>query len=239
LSQLTFAWLTPLLAAGYTRPLEKEDLWTLPDKKRAKSAAAQFAFEYERVRHRSQLKREAATAKQQATSDVESNNVSPDTVDAGREPSPWDLLRALYAINRARFWAGGLLKLIADATSISAPLLTAKFIQYLSDAYLAARLPDVVAPPLYYGIGIAIATALVQCTLPAHSLCTTLTFHIPTVASTIIGTQSTRILVNTSIISSSSVNFHTTGARSSLLMRHSAQCQPFQKVAPTFASRTC
>lgn len=33
LSKLTFEWLTPLLSVGFTRPLQKEDLWQLPDDK--------------------------------------------------------------------------------------------------------------------------------------------------------------------------------------------------------------
>ncbi|KAH7104651.1 ATP-dependent bile acid permease [Auriculariales sp. MPI-PUGE-AT-0066] len=187
-SQLTFGWISPLLTVGYTRPIEKDDLWSLPESKNASPAADSFAFTYERIRLRAQLKQEAVLAKKKANTDVE-GNTSEAPASSEDNASPGVLFRALFVLNFWRWLFGGILKLISGALSVSSPLLTKVFITYLQDAYINAHMPSSgPKPSLLYGAGLAVALASMQ------------------FLSTVIGTQAERLLLNTQIMTMSALN---------------------------------
>ncbi|KZW01954.1 multidrug resistance-associated ABC transporter [Exidia glandulosa HHB12029] len=161
-SHLTFGWITPVLKVGYSRTLEKDDLWQLDEKRRASHVADELAFAYDRARHRSQLKRESKMSKDQQLAAVE-GAIEPDT-KALDSSNQFDLLRALHSVYFWQFWASGFLSLLADGVMISSPLLTKEFLSYLTAAYMDAHYPgSVPSPPsLQYGMGLAAALAGAQ-----------------------------------------------------------------------------
>ncbi|EJD55530.1 ATP-dependent bile acid permease [Auricularia subglabra TFB-10046 SS5] len=187
-SRLTFGWISPLLWVGFSRPLEKDDLWELPEWKRAHRVADAFAFEYERARHRSQLKREVKAAKNAVQAAQAGDPKS------GANATEWshqlDLLRALHSRYFWSFWGVGILQLVADALTVSAPLLTEKFLSYLTSAYLDANYPGSVPPPrpVEYGLTLAASLALVQ------------------FVTTVIRTQTAQISLNMTMSASAALN---------------------------------
>lgn len=187
-SRVTFGWISPLLRVGFSRPLDKDDLWELPEPKRARRVADAFAFEYDRARLRSHLKREAkiSTSAEQV--------VETDEPKSGKNATEWsdqlDLLRALHSKYFWSFWGIGILQLLADALAVSAPLLTEKFLTYLTAAYLDAKYPGSVdqPPPVEYGLALAASLAFVQFVM------------------TVIRTQEAQIALNMTMSASAALN---------------------------------
>lgn len=138
-------------------------MWQLDEKKRARHVADELAFEYERARHRSQLKREAKADKT-TSSAAEEGAAKPDAAALLRA-NELDLIRALHTCYFWRFWTAGFLSLLAEGISISSPLLTKEFLSYLTSVYLDAHSPGLVPPPppIQYGLELAAALAGVQC----------------------------------------------------------------------------
>lgn len=54
LSKITFQWVNSIMTTGYQRPLEKEDLYTLPDWRLSRNLTAKFQQHWKR-----QLKRKS------------------------------------------------------------------------------------------------------------------------------------------------------------------------------------
>lgn len=98
LSLLFFQWLAPLLRTGYTRPLQADDLYTLPANRQATAHAdlleRSWAARLAQNRHRRK-------------------SLSNTTI----------LALALNDVCLRRFWFGGLFKLLGDLTQMLAPLL--------------------------------------------------------------------------------------------------------------------
>lgn len=119
LSILWFQWLSPVLRTGYTRPLQVDDLYDMPD-------------------HR-QVEDHANKLEKCWTARLEKNrNISP---ESGRWKPFWMKRRsdttvltlALNDVCFRWFWLGGLLKLVGDLTQIVSPVLIRFLISNLSD----------------------------------------------------------------------------------------------------------
>ncbi|EJD48473.1 P-loop containing nucleoside triphosphate hydrolase protein [Auricularia subglabra TFB-10046 SS5] len=179
LSRWTFSWISPLLWVGYTRPLQKEDLWEMPERRKARQIADAFAFEYERARLRSRLKRQAKGAK----------NDGEDPGSATDWSNQLDLLRALYACYWASFWAIGVLQALSTGLALLSPLLTERFLSYLTAAYFWAKVPGSPPPPsVEYGMALAASLPLVK------------------FIETLIQTQNSQVSVRMSMSASSALN---------------------------------
>lgn len=113
LSKITFQWVNSIMTTGYKRPLEKEDLYTLPDWRHSRNLTAKFQGHWKR-----QMKR--------------------------KNPN---LFFALNQTFGAKFWFGGVCRLLADTLSITSPLIIQEILQFCQESY---GNPD--PPPIGMGI---------------------------------------------------------------------------------------
>ncbi|KZT29932.1 multidrug resistance-associated ABC transporter [Neolentinus lepideus HHB14362 ss-1] len=167
LSKLIFGWLSPFLSVGFSRPLEKEDLWQLPEDKTTASLSRQLEHNFfARV---APEKRPASSrpptadahdpelSKETSVSEVEEKDVESDSSKAGGAFQPHkvkstkndkkkkckydeSLLKALNQTFFWRWWSAGILKLFSDTLNTTTPLVTKLLLTYLADAYAAHRL---------------------------------------------------------------------------------------------------
>ncbi|PHH62144.1 hypothetical protein CDD81_7518 [Ophiocordyceps australis] len=119
LSYLTFSWLSPLLRTGYTRPLQANDLYAMPNHRLAEDHADRLErywtakFERNRSRAASSWRRPFWMKRASDT-----------TI----------LALALNSVCSGWFWLGGLFKLAADLSQIVSPLLIRFLIASLADS---------------------------------------------------------------------------------------------------------
>lgn len=135
LSILTFHWLHRILHVGYTRPLDGEELYSLPDHRRSKVYAERLEQAWDRrcqkaealkaagrKQHRSYLKALWHLLRRTPQSELR-NDTTP-------RPS---LAFTLNDVVFSWFWLGGLSKLISDLATISSPILVRYIILSLND----------------------------------------------------------------------------------------------------------
>lgn len=147
-----FAWIDPILTAGYTRPMEKDDLYLLQPHRCSEHLGSQLLAALEKRR-------------KQRQDYVEAN---PNKIDKPAKIPP--LMWAMNDIVFRYFWIGGLLKLLADVGTITSPLLVRALINFGRDSYNLRGDRDQ-APNLGSGVGLAIGLFLVQ------ALCVFLNVH--------------------------------------------------------------
>ncbi|PVG03230.1 P-loop containing nucleoside triphosphate hydrolase protein [Serendipita vermifera] len=168
-TQLYFAWVTPLMTLGYTRPLEAVDLWKLSEDRSAEVIGKAIAESFQR-RH------EAAEAYNKR---LDAGEIKPAmhkrilwTVrgDYDKRLNNWKAkdgrrkASLTLAMNDAVFWwfwIGGILKLVADVGQMTSPLLVKEIIKFAQKSY-AAHLRGTQAPPLGQGVGLAFALFFLQ-----------------------------------------------------------------------------
>ncbi|CDR88146.1 related to ATP-binding cassette transporter protein [Sporisorium scitamineum] len=152
LSLSWFAWIDPILTAGYTRPMEKDDLYLLPPHRCSEHLGSQLmaALEKRQEQRRAAIKDDPKKAEKPA-------KIPP-------------LLWAMNDIVFRCFWIGGLLKLLADVGTITSPLLLRALITFGRESYDLRNDRDQ-APHLGKGVGLAIGLFLVQ------ALCVFLNIH--------------------------------------------------------------
>lgn len=123
-SILLFGWLSPALRIGYTRPLQTDDLYDMPDHRRAEDHADRFercwAERLERNRNKP----------------AESKWWKPFWMRRRSETTV--LTMALNDVCFRWFWLGGLFKLCGDLTQMVTPLIIRFTISYLSNPSLHA-----------------------------------------------------------------------------------------------------
>ena len=121
LSILTFHWLDTLLRTGYSRPLQADDLYDLPDSRLA-------------IDHADRLET-AWAARLQANSERQPAGrwFAWRPVWVRRTTNATVLAFALNDVCFWRFWTGGLLRMLGDCTQMVSPLLIRFFIQALDD----------------------------------------------------------------------------------------------------------
>ncbi|RMD44640.1 hypothetical protein DV735_g585, partial [Chaetothyriales sp. CBS 134920] len=121
LSLLTFDWLSTLLRTGYSRPLQADDLYDLPDSRlvipHAERLEKAWATRLEANRHKPQA------GKWLAWRPFWSRQTTDTTV----------LTLALNEVCYTWFWSGGLLKMFGDLAQIASPLLIRFLINTLKD----------------------------------------------------------------------------------------------------------
>ena len=134
-SLVWFSWADPVLTAGYTRPIEKDDL---------------FLLENERLASR--LGPRLVEALEKRKSKVKGN---------GKATSIPPLMWAMNDIIFGYLWLGGLFKLVADIGIITSPLIVRALIDFIEHSY-DNRDNQSAAPSVGKGIGLAIGLFLVQ-----------------------------------------------------------------------------
>ncbi|PVG03951.1 hypothetical protein CPB86DRAFT_748462 [Serendipita vermifera] len=182
-SFLTWSWLTPLLSAGFSRPLEVPDLWELDDARRSDHVSPLLEHNFyarcppeKRPRHL-QEHNIFTPGKEKETNlpNLSAPNGDGDDVEAQkpltkeeekRRKKMYDesLVWALEKTFRYKFWMGGILQLIGDGLATTSPLVTKALLQFLAEAYLHARYPLIYpkGPPIGKGIGLAIGLFAMQ-----------------------------------------------------------------------------
>ncbi|KAJ7827858.1 multidrug resistance-associated ABC transporter [Mycena olivaceomarginata] len=194
LNQLVVLWLGPFLEVGFSRPLEKEDLWELPQSRlTANTTDALEAVYYPRCppEVRPRAYREESNESVAETASVES--VKEKRGDSSKEESPkkprrfWQrkpkpkydssLFRAVLRTFSWRIITGGILKLIADTLRTTTPLLTKVLLTWLTESYIVHRATDaqkasgLLPKPqgIGYGMGLAVALFAMQGTATSFS----------------------------------------------------------------------
>jgi ABC-type multidrug transport system fused ATPase/permease subunit len=124
LSILLFAWLSPTLRIGYTRPLQADDLYDMPENRRAEDHADKlerfWAARLERNRNRPATSKSWRPFWMRRRSDT--------TV----------LAMSLNDVCFRWFWFGGMFKLAGDLTQMVTPLIIRFAISYMADPSLHA-----------------------------------------------------------------------------------------------------
>ncbi|KAJ7607493.1 multidrug resistance-associated ABC transporter [Roridomyces roridus] len=154
LSQLVIHWLGPFLQVGFSRPLEKEDLWELPPH----WLTAQSADALERNFYpRCPPEKRPRTFRE----------LDDPTLGKGRQQKyDSSVFKAIHHAFFWRIWTGGLFKLVADTLQTTTPLLTKVMLDWLTDSYIfhhaseEERASELLAKPRGIGYGVGLACAL-------------------------------------------------------------------------------
>ncbi|KAI5832858.1 P-loop containing nucleoside triphosphate hydrolase protein [Schizophyllum commune Tattone D] len=188
-SRLVFSWLDPLLKVGFSRPLQENDLWSLPDKLTTGSIADRLEYNFY-VRcppeQRPLVVREhnpalasgvpAAQGKERdekTLAEVSSAPAEAKEGDKQPEKSPYDesLIKAIHRTVLLRWWLGGLFKVLGDTLRTTSPLIQKVMLGWLAEAYLFDHLdadgrstyfPNGAPRGIGYGIGLAFALFAMQ-----------------------------------------------------------------------------
>lgn len=130
LSLLTFSWLTPLMALGFSRPLEAPDLWRLQDHRSSAVISDKILSSFTARR----AKADEWNAR------LDKGEISPGVVKRTwwnvtgkkeKKAKEWreahkkkaSLAMAMNDSVMAWFWWGGVFKLISDMSQVTSPLL--------------------------------------------------------------------------------------------------------------------
>ncbi|KAJ7658502.1 multidrug resistance-associated ABC transporter [Mycena rosella] len=178
LSQLVVHWLSPFLNVGFSRPLEKEDLWELPESR--STAATTDALEAN-FYPRCPPEQRPAAFRDQSIESVAETTTSTESVneEKGADSKPkrfWhrkpkkqydsSLFLAAHRTFMWRIWLGGILKLLADTLKTTTPLLTKVILTWLTDSYIYSHATDaekasgLLPKPRGIGYGIGLGCAL-------------------------------------------------------------------------------
>ncbi|GLB40936.1 putative ABC transporter transmembrane region [Lyophyllum shimeji] len=192
LSRLFFHWLDPFLNVGFSRPLEENDLWELPDRRLTAHLTNDVELKFysrcppdKRPRSiqgkildldRSPLSLDVMNTDEEVVVDAE--KPVPETPrrrfgSTPAEPRPsYDssLFKALHAAFFNRLWIAGVLLLFSDTLKTTTPLLTKVLLTWLTNSYAYYRLSDeqkasgIIKEPrgIGYGIGLAFALFVMQ-----------------------------------------------------------------------------
>ncbi|KAF8066646.1 multidrug resistance-associated ABC transporter [Lyophyllum atratum] len=187
LSKLVFQWLVPFLDVGFSRPLEKDDLWALPQAQLTSSLTDAVETHFwarcepeKRPRFMQGKHLESDDVPLSPSSTKEIEKTTGDLPSPGKPPRfAWfriktekrpkydtSLFLALHRTFRLRIWAAGFLKLFADTLKTTTPLVTKVLLTWLTKSYIYHHLTDEerasgqVAKPQGIGYGIGLAFAL-------------------------------------------------------------------------------
>ncbi|KAG6830040.1 hypothetical protein H0H92_002458 [Tricholoma furcatifolium] len=174
LSRLVFQWLVPILDVGYSRPMEKDDLWELPP---AHLTAAVTDELEEKFYSRCEPGKHLRPMRSDITAvEAESSNNKPELDEkSGAEPErdskkkpKYDssLYHALQNTFMFRIWLAGFFKLAADTLKTTTPLLSKVLLTWLTKSYVYYHLSaeekaaGVMPKPQGIGYGIGLAFGL-------------------------------------------------------------------------------
>ncbi|KZV93776.1 ABC transporter [Exidia glandulosa HHB12029] len=174
-SLVTFEWMTPILGLGYARPLVETDLYKLQDSRSSKVIADKIMASYDAQ----MVKADAYNAR------LASGEISPglkglwwslrgvrkEREAAWREKDGKKRPSLFIAMNHSVawfFWSGGILKVIADISQVTSPLLVKAIINFASQSYFAHQSGGT-PPGIGKGIGLSFGLLFLQL---FSSLCT-------------------------------------------------------------------
>ncbi|KAL1687601.1 P-loop containing nucleoside triphosphate hydrolase protein [Schizophyllum commune] len=188
-SRLVFSWLDPLLKVGFSRPLQEDDLWSLPEKLSTGNIADRLEYNFYvrcppeqrplvvRERHPA-LASGVPTAQdkerdEKTLAEVSSAPAEAKEGDKQPEKSPYDesLIKAIHRTVLLRWWLGGLFKVLGDTLRTTSPLIQKVMLGWLAEAYLFDHLdadgrstyfPNGAPRGIGYGIGLAFALFAMQ-----------------------------------------------------------------------------
>ncbi|RXW15854.1 hypothetical protein EST38_g10001 [Candolleomyces aberdarensis] len=180
-SRLIFGWITPLLTVGFSRPLEKDDFWQLPQSNLASAVT-------EKVERNFYSRCSPEKRPLHLREELDSNHETPSDDDAKLEkgaiedievaPSPLknprvyneSLFGALHQTFLRPIWIAGFFKVFADTLKTTTPLVNKVLLQWLTETYYFHRIPELereaaiqagsLTRPRGVGFGIGLAVAL-------------------------------------------------------------------------------
>ncbi|KAG6856148.1 hypothetical protein H0H87_007053 [Tephrocybe sp. NHM501043] len=188
LSRVTFQWLDAFLNVGYTRPLEENDLWELPDKRLAENITNDLELAYysrcppeDRPKSFRDTKVDSDASKA-GVHDFKSDEKAPVKAESDPEQATSGIttmkdpvydssvFKALHAAFFKRIWIAGALHLCSDVLKTTTPLLNKVILTWLTNSYVYHRLSDeektlgILEQPrgIGYGIGLAFALFVMQ-----------------------------------------------------------------------------
>lgn len=189
-SQLVFGWLGPLLSVGFSRPLQEDDLWRLPEALQTATITDRLEYNFyvrcppEQRPHAVQQRHPSLSAPAGEPAQVEESkekSVAGNTdttlpkseASAKTKKSPYDssLFQALHRTVILRWWIGGIFKLIGDSLRTTSPLVQKALLAWLVEAYAYDRLdanarsqyfPNGAPHGIGYGIGLGFALFAMQ-----------------------------------------------------------------------------
>lgn len=189
-SRLVFGWVTPFLSVGFSRPLEKEDFWTLPDKYLTSSITDRVERNFyarcppeKRPLHLKAELLQEGEALEDTTSDTDVEEGTKEEKDTSAVPKPArggkakkarvyneSLFKAIMQTFSTQIWFAGFLKLGSDTLKTTTPLVNKVLLQWLTDSYVYHRLSEAeraaavesgaMSKPRGIGFGIGLAFAL-------------------------------------------------------------------------------
>ncbi|KAJ7457054.1 multidrug resistance-associated ABC transporter [Mycena latifolia] len=183
LSQLVVHWLTPFLDVGFSRPLEKDDLWELPESRlTATTTDALEANFYPRCPPEQRPSAFRGTSNETIAETESAESVKEKKGNDSKEESPekpkrfWhrkpkkqfdsSLSLALHRTFLFRIWSGGILKLLSDTLKTTTPLLNKVILTWLTTSYIyyhateAEKASGFLPQPRGIGYGIGLGCAL-------------------------------------------------------------------------------
>ncbi|KAG6856152.1 hypothetical protein H0H87_007058 [Tephrocybe sp. NHM501043] len=181
-SRLIFHWLVPFLDVGFSRPIEKDDLWELPPHQLTSATTdALLANFYARCKPETlpesvQLGSTRSISKEDIDEKTTEPVSKPVIESQTKKPrQDWALFYALHSTFRYRIWLGGFLKFASDTLKTTTPLVTKVLLTWLTKSYAYHRLSDEQKASgefdkpqgIGYGIGIAVALFAMQDSLVA------------------------------------------------------------------------
>ncbi|KAF7343004.1 Oligomycin resistance ATP-dependent permease YOR1 [Mycena venus] len=169
-ASLVFAWLSPILSVGFTRPLEADDLWSLPPERLTNAMAQKLQDNfYARCppEKRPLYMQDSGSSSKPSVSDAK-QETKVDDPKAKKQKSPYDssLGKALHGTFSIPFWTAGVLLLIAETLRTTTPLVNQVLLNWLVKSYVYVRLTDEerqafnLGKPQGIGYGIGLAFAL-------------------------------------------------------------------------------
>ncbi|KAJ7284389.1 multidrug resistance-associated ABC transporter [Mycena rebaudengoi] len=188
--------LSPFLDVGFSRPLEKDDLWELPKPHlTGPTTDALEAHFYARCPPEQRpaflraANRESTSEATVPETDQEKKIEGPQKAQRRKPKQQYDqsLFRAIHATFFYRIWSAGLLKLFADTLKTTTPLLNKVLLAWLVESYVVHHATDaqkasgLLPKPqgIGYGIGLTVglfAMQQVSSLMTNHSQQITMTF---------------------------------------------------------------
>ncbi|CCM00202.1 uncharacterized protein FIBRA_02230 [Fibroporia radiculosa] len=198
-SRLVFSWLDPLLMVGFSRPLQTDDLWTLPNKYLASQLSDKVERNFfercppeQRPAFMQPRHNDDCTTSRESPSDIEMSageEAKLPQYESGPNYDQWarwipgyglktnrsgeikydsSLLYALHTTFFWKWWAAGILTLIANTLNTCTPLVSQVLLTWLTDSYTYHRTSieqrEGLIPPqgIGYGIGLSFGLFLMQ-----------------------------------------------------------------------------
>ncbi|KAL4252214.1 ATP-binding cassette transporter C [Abortiporus biennis] len=174
LSRLVFSWLAPFLNVGFSRPLEKEDLWQLPNGRLTSNLSNTLEANF--YKRCPPDRRPASYTCPEATVDDDEtlgpNGSQSRTEKKSKKKEKYDssLLMATHQTFLVPWWTAGALKLAADTLKTTTPLLNKVLLTWLTTSFVyyhatAEQIAEgTVEKPhgIGYGVGLAFGLFIMQ-----------------------------------------------------------------------------